>query len=88
MSNGQRLLTVPNQRSTNMADEEEQLDIDPTAICRCCLAEHEALRPIISKEIVNGSIVSFRSLFESVTGFKVTSLQFCTHTHNVFAIRL
>lgn len=51
--------------------EEEELNIDPAAICRCCLAEHDALRAIFSKEIINGSIVSFRSVFECVVGFQV-----------------
>lgn len=52
-----------------------ELSIDPLVICRCCLAEHSALKTVFCNEIVNGSILPFPKVFECVTGFKVQLAQ-------------
>lgn len=49
------------------------LDVDLSKVCRCCLVESDTLKTLFCNQIVNGSIVAFPAVIESVTGSKVAS---------------
>lgn len=48
-----------------------ELNINPNVMCRICLAENDNMKSIFCNEIVNGEIVPFPKVFETVTGIPV-----------------
>lgn len=57
-------------------ENQYQLDLDTTEICRACLAKNCTLNNLYCNQIVDGEIVSMPMVYSIGTGLTVNTIEF------------